>query len=281
MTISEALKKLHKTITGKDATGETIEEVVSELNDNYPAGGGGGSDNDFIITSTLDISDMSIADLSAQTVSQMAAAFVARKNVRLVATDNNAEVTFAADINTYSQDAGDFSGGGGVSFGDTRLYCMVYIDRDGDVYVFPLELSEYALPTPTASDFLKFLRVGRVSDGEGGYVYGYGLDTISTPLIVHGTISNGDFSFTDTTVKDVYDAKTADRAVFLDDTDGYRWNLTGALYFEPSDQYGISFGCLKADPAGTKIIASTIKIGGAAETTTGGSVTESDLTPNA
>ena len=43
MPITEALKKLIKTITGKNAVGETIEELVQNLNDNYPEGGGGGS----------------------------------------------------------------------------------------------------------------------------------------------------------------------------------------------------------------------------------------------
>ena len=42
MPITEALKKLIKTITGKNAVGETIEELVTNLNDNYPEGGGGG-----------------------------------------------------------------------------------------------------------------------------------------------------------------------------------------------------------------------------------------------
>ena len=42
MPITEALKKLIKTITGKDAAGETIEELVQNLNDNYPEGGSGG-----------------------------------------------------------------------------------------------------------------------------------------------------------------------------------------------------------------------------------------------
>jgi hypothetical protein len=39
MPITEALKKLIKTITGKNAVGETIEELVQNLNDNYPEGG--------------------------------------------------------------------------------------------------------------------------------------------------------------------------------------------------------------------------------------------------
>ncbi len=44
MPITEALKKLIKTITGKNAVGETIEELVTNLNDNYPEGGSGGGD---------------------------------------------------------------------------------------------------------------------------------------------------------------------------------------------------------------------------------------------
>ena len=45
MPITEALKKLIKTITGKNASGETIEELVQNLNDNYPEGdGSGGAD---------------------------------------------------------------------------------------------------------------------------------------------------------------------------------------------------------------------------------------------
>ena len=44
MPITEALKKLIKTITGKNAVGETIEELVQNLNDNYPEGSGGGGD---------------------------------------------------------------------------------------------------------------------------------------------------------------------------------------------------------------------------------------------
>lgn len=35
MPITEALKKLIKTITGKDASGETIEELVTNLAENY------------------------------------------------------------------------------------------------------------------------------------------------------------------------------------------------------------------------------------------------------
>ena len=42
MTIAEALKDLIKTITGKDAAGETVAELLNALNNEYPEGGGGG-----------------------------------------------------------------------------------------------------------------------------------------------------------------------------------------------------------------------------------------------
>ena len=54
MTITEALKKLIKTITGKNAVGETIEELVTNLNDNYPEGGSGGGDGSITVDSALD-----------------------------------------------------------------------------------------------------------------------------------------------------------------------------------------------------------------------------------
>lgn len=45
MPITEALKKLIKTITGKNASGETIEELVQNLEENYPEGNiSGGAD---------------------------------------------------------------------------------------------------------------------------------------------------------------------------------------------------------------------------------------------
>ena len=45
MPITEALKKLIKTITGKNAVGETIEELVQNLEENYPEGNvSGGAD---------------------------------------------------------------------------------------------------------------------------------------------------------------------------------------------------------------------------------------------
>ena len=36
MGINDVLKKLYKTITGQDATGMTISEIIAELNVNYP-----------------------------------------------------------------------------------------------------------------------------------------------------------------------------------------------------------------------------------------------------
>ena len=229
------------------------------------------ADNDFIVTSALDISQMSITALSAATVAQMAVAAEAHKNIRLVATDDESGVVFSVDLNTYSDDASDFCGGAAVSLGDdTQMYCTVYISGQGTVSVEMYPLCKL----PFASDNENGKILG-VSDGVYTLVSPSALSNAT--LIVHGTISNGDFSFTDTTVKDVYDAKVANRAVFLDDGDGYRWELTGAVL--TSDTYSISFGCLKHGV--TKIIAAIIGISGTAETTTGGSVIESDLTPNA
>lgn len=146
---------------------------------------------------------------------------------------------------------------------------LANISDDEDVW---LDKTVY-IPNPSAGANGKILGV---ADGE--YALVDPTDLSNAPLIVHGTISHGDFSFTDTTVKDVYDAKVADRAVFLDDGDGYRWDLTGALYDSNSSTYSIAFGCLKH--GATKIVAAIIGISGAADTTTGGSVIESDLTPN-
>lgn len=70
MPISEALKKLYKTITGKDSTGETIEEVVSELNESYP--------NDAVIEVSIDGTDVTILSHTAE---EIAAAWEANRRV--------------------------------------------------------------------------------------------------------------------------------------------------------------------------------------------------------
>lgn len=97
------------------------------------------------------------------------------------------------------------------------------------------------------------------------------------PVIVHGTISSGAFAFTDTTVKDVYDAKAAGKAVYLDDTDGYRWEITFATHDSQTGVYAVGFGCIKRDV--TKITVCTLGVMGQASATSG-NVLESDFTPN-
>lgn len=159
-------------------------------------------------------------------------------------------------------------GGGEEDFYLAYIACLLD-EEDGDFWV---DFSSNLPYSSIAADG-KLLCVDH-----GAYELVDPTDLSNAPLIVHGTISHGDFSFTDTTVKDVYDAKVADRAVFLDDGDGYRWDLTGALYDSNSSTYSIAFGCLKH--GATKIVAAIIGISGTADTTTGGSVIESDLTPN-
>ena len=78
MPITEALKKLIKTITGKNAVGETIEELVANLNDNYPEGGGGEADI-MLVTATLDTETMEISDASATLAQVLEAAASGRQ----------------------------------------------------------------------------------------------------------------------------------------------------------------------------------------------------------
>lgn len=293
MGINDVLKELYKTITGKDATGMTISEIIAELNENYPEGGGGGSlptpgTEGNVLTSNgtawesaapdkeIHYFGFSIGETMETDVSVANLIDLLAQNERVVAIVSVVPGTVYAYVPAVSWTPSSvyFSAIGNLGGGDTMLSFEGSINEEEDEWS-PISTSP-VVPAPTASDYLKILRVGRQSDGHGGYTYLYGLDNDKTPLIVHGTISGSTFEFTNTTVKDIYDAKVANRAVFLDDGDGFRWELTGAVV--DNSTYHISFGCLKHGV--TKIVAAIIGISGTADTTTGGDVIESDLTPN-
>ena len=199
------------------------------------------TDNDFVVTSTLDWSQMSITALSESTVAQMAAAAEAHKNVRLIATDDELGVVFSVDLNTYSNDASDFVGGGAVSLADdTNMYCTVYISRQGTVSVIPYQMHE--LPAASASENGKLL----------GVVNGaYSLVDSKIPLVLTLSLDNGDLVIDNATASEIYAAYTAHRPVYIDYPPmSSRSYLTIASYTD-SEHY--SFGFFNAALSGTDI----------------------------
>lgn len=81
MPITETLKKLIKTITGIDAEGETIEELIRDLNENYPEGGN--KNAEFVVTFTAEVDQEGhVTSLSAdKRVTEILAAKSAGKKV--------------------------------------------------------------------------------------------------------------------------------------------------------------------------------------------------------
>ena len=55
MTITDELKKLYSKWTGETPTGETVEELLAELNADYTPGDGSGSGGSVIVDSVLDV----------------------------------------------------------------------------------------------------------------------------------------------------------------------------------------------------------------------------------
>lgn len=261
---------------GSLPTPGTAGNVLTSTGDGWESAAPRGGDNDFLINADVNeyfrlsnfTHDGESVDKNAVT-----AAFNSGKQVYIVAAGTGeAEDTYISIA--MSQHTGDvlvFSGIGIIPEGNVpkwRIVSAMIVSLSEGV---TLQISD-TLPIAINSDIGKLLMV----NSNRSYELVSPSDLSNAPLIVHGTISGSDFAFTDTTVKDVYDAKTANRAVFLDDGDGFRWELTGATL--DTSTYSISFGCLKH--GATKIIAAIIGISGTAETTTGGGVIESDLTPN-
>ena len=81
MPITESLKKLIKTITGIDAEGETIEELIRDLNKNYPESGN--KDAEFVVTFTVEVDqEGDVTSISAdKSVTETLAAKSAGKKV--------------------------------------------------------------------------------------------------------------------------------------------------------------------------------------------------------
>ena len=305
MTIREALRKLYTAMCGGTTNKNTAGDLINAIATDYTGGGGSslppaGADGNVLTADDGEwVSAAPQGDVYAVNLTKIADTFTAYHNgaeigiadiitainagklIDLTFVNGSEEMPVKCALTAYlsSDDALAFSG----AYNDPDKYftdgrgqyfvnLLANISDDEDVWI---DKTVY-IPNPSASANGKILGV---DDGEYTLVDPSALS--NAPLIVHGTISNGDFSFADTTVKDVYDAKVADRAVFLDTTDGARedrWDLTGAVYDSDTSLYSISFGCLKHGM--TKIVAAIIGSTGAASTTTGGGVIESDLTPN-
>ena len=282
-------------LLGKDITPGTADEVaIKTAIDNAGSGGGsslpepGNVGN--VLTSTGEAWESAVLPKETVIVSgalTMNGDVIEVSNLSQSAQDVRAYVNAGKFVFLRAMSAGDidkvlveaafsygvdgvviYSGVAVDTLSGNKLEIIVVQPDAGSIIVYTINT-----PIPSAAANGKILGVDN-----GKYALVDPTALSNAPLIVHGTISGSDFSLTDCTVKDVYDAKTAGRAVFLDDGDGYRWELTAAAYDSGSSLYSISFGCLKHGM--TKIVAAIIGITGAASTTTGGGVIESDLTPN-
>ena len=212
MTISEALKKLHKTITGKDATGDTIEEVVSELNDNYPEGGGTVTiDANPTEGSTNAVSSGGVfnalggkADVDEHITFSEIGAIPGAEFV----SKTPAEVKALADAGKTVAAHGD----GGYTGIELVLSFHGSTGDDKPIVMFSATgLSIDGTNTPTVYELFGF--------DDGWTMLAYTIP--DAPLIVHATENSGTISITDTiTVAQIKSAAASNRAVCIDVADG-------------------------------------------------------------
>lgn len=163
-------------------------------------------DNDFIVYADLDVSTMTLSNPSESFADIIAAAGL-DKNVRLVATDSTAGVTFEADLSV----AADVAIFGGVSFFDNRWYSfnvMMYSNNGLIMFV-----SEF-LPDVTTDDNGKTLVVS-----SGAWALVSTADIQNAPLVLTGTTSGSLPSLTVTLteeIADIYAAVSNKKPVYVD-----------------------------------------------------------------
>ena len=291
MTIREALRKLYTAMCGGTTNKNTAGDLINAIATDYTGGGGGSlptpgnvgnvltstgeawesaapADNEMVITADLDMSDFSIGNFSEERFSRIESAFLAGKNVHLIVNVLD-EPTLNARLAFRSDDVLIFVTETMLDDDDYRYAMWVVTDHEplvGTAYIYN------HLPNVSGGDNGKILGV---DNGE------YALVDPTAPVYFNFTESSGTVTLSDNaTVKDIYDARQAEKTVYLHDSGtGFDYLLTGVLYDDQSVQlpYQISAAVLKYGI--TKIVASSVGIGGVATASTG-TMIEADLMLN-
>lgn len=131
MTIVTELKKLAKTITGKDASGETIDQVLDSFNENYH--GEQPADFEFAV----EYSSGQYLVTTEATYSVIEQALDSGKTVRAVITATEEEETVYGTVSTVSPGSMIHFTGVWVKFGNApNVFVLTANKGDPDFFIF-------------------------------------------------------------------------------------------------------------------------------------------------
>lgn len=156
--------------------------------------------NDFSVSTEISIADIYAASLEGDVVA-VSTVPGAEKDVHL-------PLTWVSETSAYF--CGNIEMGGGIN-----VPVAFNGNSEHDVDTWDPAFVGAAIPVPTASDYLKVLKVGRQSDGQGGYTYLYGLDVDNASLVLTGDVDVTTFAISNlsTDLASIYAAAQANKAV--------------------------------------------------------------------
>lgn len=268
MTIRKALRKLYTAMCGGTTTSETAGDLINDIATDYTGGGGsslpepGASGNvltsngsawtsaaprndEYIVTADLNAATLVLSNVSVG-ISDIKAAIAAGKNVRMIAVDEAAGVTWEGYANQTVVDADVVLFSGSCVLPDGEYFAVATI-ATGDT-----NLNAYRLVVIPAASAAANGKVLGVSNGAYELVTPYDLSV--APLAVEVTMTGGDPTINNVTAAEINAAFLAHRPVYIDLPAMHARNYLQVCDYTDENTYDIKFVCMQLTSGGITAI---------------------------